>query len=58
MQIGSTTITPLSKKEDVVVELNDETSERDEAEGDDSELGSNAESDEEDVVDKGQAVKV
>lgn len=41
-----------------MVELNDETSERDEAEGDDSELGSNAESDEEDVVDKGQAVKV
>lgn len=58
MQIGSTTITPLSKKEDLVVELNDETSERDEAEGDDSELGSNADSDEEDVVDKGQAVKV
>lgn len=36
----------------------DELSERDEAEGDDSELGSGTESDEEEVVDNGQAVKV
>lgn len=57
MQIGNTTITPLSKKEELI-ELNDEASERDEAEGDDSELGSNMESDEEEVADKGQAVKV
>lgn len=58
VQIGNTTITPLTKKEDLI-ELTDETSERDEAEGDDSELGSNAgDSDEEEVIDKGQAVKV
>lgn len=57
MQIGNTTITPLTKKDDTI-ELKDDASERDEAEGDDSEMGSNAESDEEEVVDKGQAVKV
>ena len=33
-------------------------SERDEAEGDDSELGSNADSEDEEIVDKGQPVKV
>lgn len=59
VQIGSTTITPLSKREDTINLNDDEGSERDEAEGDDSELGSNLESeDEEEVVDKGQPVKV
>lgn len=58
MQIGNTTITPLSKK-DETIHLGDEGSERDEAEGDDSELGSNLESeDDEGIVDKGQPVKV
>jgi sentrin-specific protease 7 len=59
VQIGNTTITPLTKKEDTV-DLNDDHSERDEAEGDESELGSNAEEEEEEeeVVDKGQPVKV
>jgi hypothetical protein len=46
-------------KKEECIELTDEASERDEAEGDDSELVSNAgDSDEEEVVDKGQAVKV
>jgi sentrin-specific protease 7 len=47
----------LTKKEESI-ELKDDASERDEAEGDDSEMGSNADSDEEEVVDKGQAVKM
>lgn len=59
VQIGSTTITPLSKKDDTIHLGDDEGSERDEAEGDDSELGSNMESEEEEeVIDRGQAVKV
>lgn len=59
VQIGSTTITPLGKKEDAINVGDDDGSERDEAEGDDSDLGSNLESeDEEEVVDRGQAVKV
>lgn len=59
VQIGSTTITPLIKKEDTVNLGDEEGSERDEAEGDESELGSNGESeDEEEVIDRGQAVKV
>lgn len=41
------------------INLGDEDgSERDEAEGDESELGSNGESDDEEVVDEGQPVKV
>lgn len=58
VQIGNTTITPLSKK-DETIHLADDGSERDEAEGDDSELGSNLESeDDEAIVDQGQPVKV
>lgn len=42
-----------------MINLGDEGSERDEAEGDDSDLGSTLESeDEEEVIDNGQAVKV
>lgn len=59
MQIGNTTITPLTKKEDTINVGDDEGSERDEAEGEESDLGDNLESDdEEEVVDKGQPVKV
>lgn len=58
VQIGSTTITPLSKKDDSIEVHDDQASERDEAEGDDSELGSNVDSEEEEVIDKGQPVKV
>uniref|UniRef100_W4VR71 Putative sentrin/sumo-specific protease senp7 n=1 Tax=Corethrella appendiculata TaxID=1370023 RepID=W4VR71_9DIPT len=49
LQIGSTTITPVSKREIESINLNDdELSERDEAEGDDSELASdNDETDDE-----------
>jgi sentrin-specific protease 7 len=36
----------------------DQASERDEAEGDDSELGSNADSEDEEIVDEGQPVKM
>lgn len=59
VQIGNTTITPLGKKEETIQVADDEGSERDEAEGDESDLGSNMESeDEEEVVDRGQPVKV
>lgn len=58
VQIGNTTITPLTKKDDSIEVHDDQTSERDEAEGDDSELGSNVDSEEEEVIDKGQPVKV
>ena len=59
IQIGNTTITPLNKKDSESIKLDeDEVSERDEAEGDDSELGSGTESEEEEVVDNGQPVKV
>lgn len=59
VKIGNTTITPLGKKEETIHVGDDEGSERDEAEGDDSDLGSNLESeDEEEVVDRGQPVKV
>lgn len=58
VQIGNTTITPLSKKDESIEVQDDQASERDEAEGDDSELGSNADSEEEEVIDKGQPVKV
>jgi sentrin-specific protease 7 len=58
LQIGNTTITPLAKKEESIELHDDQASERDEAEGDDSELGSNVESDEEEVVDRGQPVKM
>lgn len=59
VQIGSTTITPLIKKEDTINLGDEESSERDEAEGDESDLGSNLESeDEEEVIDRGQPVKV
>jgi len=57
VQIGSTTITPL-KKEEAIHVAEEEGSERDEAEGDESELGSNNESEDEEVIDKGQPVKV
>lgn len=60
MQIGNTTITPLSKKELIdSINLNeDEGTERDEAEGEDSDLGTDDESDEEVATDRGQAVKL
>lgn len=59
VQIGNTTITPLMKKEDTINLGDEENSERDEAEGDESDLGSNLESeDEEEVVDRGQPVKM
>lgn len=59
VQIGSTTITPLSKKDETIRIADDEGSERDEAEGDESELEGNGESDEDlGVVDQGQPVKV
>jgi sentrin-specific protease 7 len=58
VQIGNTTITAL-KKEDTINLGDDESSERDEAEGDESDLGSNCESEEEEeVIDRGQPVKV
>ncbi|KAL5292476.1 SENP6 family protein [Megaselia abdita] len=40
VQIGNTTITPLVKKDEMTVTLEGEDSERDEAEGDDSEMAS------------------
>lgn len=59
MQIGNTTITPLVKKEESISVGDDEGSERDEAEGDEDDLDDNLESeDEEEVIDKGQPVKV
>ncbi|KAG5678957.1 hypothetical protein PVAND_008575 [Polypedilum vanderplanki] len=57
LQIGNTTITPLTKTEGTFEISEDPASERDEAEGDESEL-SNVESDDEEVVDRGQPVKV
>lgn len=57
VQIGSTTITAL-KKEDTINVGDDENSERDEAEGDESDLGSNCESEDDEVVDRGQPVKM
>lgn len=56
VKIGNTTITPLLKKEETV-QIADDGSERDEAEGDESDLDETNETDEE-VVDKGQPVKV
>jgi sentrin-specific protease 7 len=63
VQIGNTTITPLSKKDHQLLEsinLNDdEMSERDEAEGDDSDLGADSEDSEDDPsIDRGQPVKL
>lgn len=55
MKIGNTTITPLKKEEPV--QIADDGSERDEAEGDESDLDETNETDEE-VIDKGQPVKV
>lgn len=59
LQIGSTTITPLNKK-DETISIADEADERDEAEGSDDDLGSNndSEEEEEEVIDRGQPVKV
>lgn len=58
MQIGNTTITPLAKREETINIGDEEGSERDEAEGDESDLGSNLESEDEEVIDNGQPVKV
>lgn len=60
VQIGNTTITPLAKKEEMIRVGDDEGSERDEAEGDESELEVNGESDGESSIvhDQGQPVKV
>jgi hypothetical protein len=58
VQIGNTTITPLTKKEDTINVGDDEGSERDEAEGEESDLGDGDSEDEEEVIDKGQPVKV
>lgn len=61
MVIGNTTITPLSKKEAVLDSINlneDDASERDEAEAEDTDLGSDMDSEEDVAVDRGQAVKL
>jgi sentrin-specific protease 7 len=55
VQIGNTTITPMKKDEIAISVVDDEGSERDEAEGDESELESE---EEEEVIDQGQPVKV
>lgn len=57
LQIGSTTITPVSKREMEAINLGDDESERDEAEGDDSELASDAEETDEEPTDSKQPVK-
>lgn len=59
VQIGNTTITPaISNRTVESINLgDDELSERDEAEGDDSELGSEDDSEEDASLDRGQAVK-
>lgn len=57
LQIGNTTITPVSKRELEAINLGDDESERDEAEGDDSELASDAEETDEEPTDSKQPVK-
>lgn len=57
VKIGNTTITPLIKKDDTV-QIADDGSERDEAEGDESDLDETTNETDEEVIDKGQAVKV
>lgn len=56
-QIGNTTITPAVRTVESINLGDDELSERDEAEGDDSELGSDDDSDDDASLDRGQAVK-
>lgn len=57
VKIGNTTITPLIKKDDTV-QITDDGSERDEAEGDESDLDEATNETDEEVIDNGQAVKV
>lgn len=58
LQIGNTTITPVSKREMESINLgDDDMSERDEAEGDDSELASDTEETDEEPNDGKQPVK-
>lgn len=58
LQIGNTTITPVSKRELEAINLgDDDMSERDEAEGDDSELASDTEETDEEPNDGKQPVK-
>ncbi|EAT47498.1 AAEL001372-PB [Aedes aegypti] len=57
LQIGNTTITPVSKREMEAINLGDDESERDEAEGDDSELASDAEETDEEPTDSKQPIK-
>ena len=58
LQIGSTTITPVSKKDlDTINIQDDDASERDEAEGDESELASDNEEESEEEVQQRPAVK-